>query len=230
MVLKSFEQIIPVDINQLVQGARRHASRMGYLKVGLLIVTAILVVTLIALPFFSPLKQGIQIDIGSGTLTASEVDTSGDMPMMLNPRFYGVDKEGKPFQIVAKDAQQKTPDVIIVNNVEGEILRHPSNEPNAQDSWVALRSARGEIQVKQKQLLLSGGVSVHTSEGYEMDTQSAWIILEEGVAKSDEPVTVQGLPGALKAQGFSLEDRGNIINFTGPVSLTIYPESMRRMK
>ena len=59
-------------------------------------------------------------------------------------------------------------------------------------------------------------------QGYEFQTATARVDLENSTASGDEPIDGQGPFGILKAQGFRVLESGERIFFVGPATLTVF--------
>jgi len=79
----------------------------------------------------------------------------------------------------------------------------------------------GQYHRGTQTLTLEGEVNLFQDQGYELHTQTAIIMLEQGSASSTTPVSSQGPFGQLQSQGFKLQDKGKIVYFTGPARLVL---------
>jgi lipopolysaccharide export system protein LptC len=84
-------------------------------------------------------------------------------------------------------------------------------------------SYTGTYQPQPQLLDLYGDVELYQDRGNEFHTDSASIDIATGTAKSDQPVTGQGPFGHVTAEGFTMLDRGAVIQFTGKTNLTLLP-------
>ena len=86
-----------------------------------------------------------------------------------------------------------------------------------------MTSYTGTYQPQPQLLDLYGDVELYQDRGNEFHTDSARIDVANGTAKSDEPVTGHGPFGHVTAEGFTMLDRGAVIQFTGKTNLTLLP-------
>jgi lipopolysaccharide export system protein LptC len=196
----------------LLPGLGRHKSQVSFVKVFMLIVALGLVSVLIIWPMSSPVDQRYRVAFDS-------IETTDLIsPEMKNPRFQGVDEKNQPYNVTASVAVQKSEDVVSLEKVNGDITLQDN-------TWYSVSANKGIIALVKKKLDLTGNVSLFTDEGLEMHTEKAHIDLSAGLAEGSHPVKIQGLLGVLNAQGFKVKERGDVIDFTGPVTMTIFPKT-----
>jgi len=136
---------------------------------------------------------------------------------MVNPRFDGVDKQGRPYSLTAAEALQIKTDA---NEVD---LLQPSGDMTLEDgTWLSLSADHGLYRRKEELLDLTGNVSFFHDEGFELRSPAAAVDFRSGVASSDAGVEGQGPSGTLAAEGFEFRDEGMTILFQGQSHMVIY--------
>jgi lipopolysaccharide export system protein LptC len=188
----------------------RIVSTMKYLLPG----AAFALLVLVAIwPRLLPDQDRFRVDL------AAVGSTGGSKPQVLNPRLQGIDSEKRPFQIVAdlgsrvqNDAGEEVYDLI---NPKADIVLNDG-------SWIALNANDGRFDLFSNTLHLSGDVNMFHDQGYEFQTATARVDLENSTASGDEPIDGQGPFGILKAQGFRVLESGERIFFVGPATLTVF--------
>lgn len=135
---------------------------------------------------------------------------------MIKPHYQGMDVNNQPYTVLADSATQKDKDTVVMQAVRADVLR-------TDGKWLALNAAAGELNTQSKQLALTGGVNMFYDGGYEFRSDHAQVDIQEGSAYGDSPVEGQGPLGTLKADSFSVTDRGKVIRFNGSVKMTLYP-------
>jgi len=152
-------------------------------------------------------------------LSLNAVDTETAEPKkMINPRFHGIDKLNRPFNVRADEAFQKSDTLVQLKNINGDMALESGQ-------WAMVEATSGEIITDTRQLSLNEGVKVFSSDGYEIRTSGANIDLNAATAKSKNPITMQGPIGLLEGKGFFLDVNEQRLNITGRVKLTIYPNN-----
>ncbi len=134
--------------------------------------------------------------------------------LLNQARYNGVDEQGRRFTVTADLARQVTPDRIDLTAPIGDLTL-------MNGTWVTARSRTGVYLQQTQQLDLAGDVQMYRDDGVTLSTDSASIDLKAGIAASDARVHVEGPFGTLDAQGFTLLDRGAVIQFTGPGRLIL---------
>lgn len=133
---------------------------------------------------------------------------------LIDARYRGVDEKGRPYTVTAATAQQVSP--------EHFNLTMPKGDVTLQDgTWLMLQSKQGVFIQRSNQLDLSHDVTLYRDDGTTLVTASASIDLKNGVAAGSEPVHAEGPFGTLDAQGFSLLDKGAMVQFTGPAHVVL---------
>lgn len=195
----------------------RYSSVVGKLKFSLGIIVMLLVATLILWPLLYPVDQPLK-------LTFNAVESKVAEPSnMMNPRFHGMDRHNRPYNIRADEAFKKDANIISVKNLSGELAIDGTR-------FVMIKAGSGDIAVDGKSLTLSGDVNIFTSEGYEVTTEEATVDLVAGVGIGDKPIMSQGPMGTLKATGFTLDIYEEVLDFKGPVHVTIYPSTKKKKR
>lgn len=135
---------------------------------------------------------------------------------MLKPHYRGVDSSNQPYTVTAEKATQKDAQTVVMQFLRADIALKDGK-------WVALDAGMGEMNTQTRKLFLSKKVNIFYEGGYEFRTEHMHVDMDKSDAEGDAPVEVQGPLGIIKANSFSLVDRGAIIRFNGSVITTLYP-------
>ena len=137
-----------------------------------------------------------------------------DSARLKQPKYHGLDERGRPYTITADWAQQTGPQRIVLSEPKGDVV--PEN-----GGWVMLESHDG-VYIQHAGLLdLSHDVVLYRDDGTVLRTQSASIDVKASAAASSEQTHAEGPFGTLDAQGFTLVDKGAVIQFHGPSRLLV---------
>ena len=170
----------------------------------------LLVASLILWPLLYSVDQPLK-------LTFNALQTKDAEPKkMVNPRFHGIDKFNRPFNIRSDEALQKTETVVAFKNISGDMAVE-------NNQWIMLEASEGEADTEARTMHLSGKVRVFSSDGYEITSPDVDVDLNRAIAKSTFPVQMQGPLGLLTGTGFTLDINEQKLNIEGRVHLTIYP-------
>ncbi len=137
-----------------------------------------------------------------------------DGGQLVDANYSGVDARDRPYTMTASRARQVTPDRIDLTDVKADL---GAGAPG----WLMIESKAGVYNQHGGQLDLSGDVRLYREDGTTMLTDSAAIDLKAGAGASADKVHAEGPFGQLDAQGFTLTDRGAVIQFTGPGRLIL---------
>lgn len=170
----------------------------------------------LALALLSTIALWPELDRAADQARLSFAGISGAVQgaRMTDARYRGVDQQGRPYTLTASIAQQIG---------EGRVnLTQPKGDITLKDgTWLMLQSKKG-VYTKHTSLLdLSRDVTLYRDDGTTMVTESATVDLKNSDAAGAEPVHAEGPFGTLDAQGFTLLDKGAIIQFGGPSHLLL---------
>jgi lipopolysaccharide export system protein LptC len=147
-------------------------------------------------------------------LAMNHVSGSVEGGKLIDARYNGVDEKGRPYTITAATAWQIDPARIGLTMPKGDITLENG-------TWLMLTSKEGTFIQNLNQLDLVKDVTLYRDDGTTMHTQSASIDMKAGAAAGSEPVHVEGPFGILDAQGFTVMDKGNAIDFPGPAHVVL---------
>jgi lipopolysaccharide export system protein LptC len=140
------------------------------------------------------------------------IDASGGE--MRLPRYRGFDEQNQPYMVSAEAAVQIDQDRYKLRNPRGDVTTRSG-------TWLQVQSRRGVYAQHENQLDLSQDVMLYKQDGTVMNTASATIDMKQGVATSSVYTHAEGPFGTLDAEGFTLVDKGGIVQFHGPAKLVL---------
>ncbi len=91
-------------------------------------------------------------------------------------------------------------------------------------SRVTVTSNAGSYDMKTEKLNLVDDVHLVSSTGYEVKLSEAQVDVHKGNVVSEKPVWVKLTNGVINANRLDVIDGGDIIRFSGGVSMTIVPD------
>ncbi|MFC3123489.1 LPS export ABC transporter periplasmic protein LptC [Pseudoroseomonas globiformis] len=124
-------------------------------------------------------------------------------------RYQGLDEQGRPVNVTASSATQQEQQNLI------DLTRPRADMVTSSGAWVMLESETGEYKRDQNLLDLAGRVTLWHEDGSTLRTEAAHIDLNAGAAEGNRAVAAQGPFGTLVSEGFRLQDRGQVVVFTG---------------
>jgi len=192
----------------------RYSKFVGAMKVLLPAMAAALILMVVAWPQLTGVRSKFQVGIGN--LGLDQLENLS----MLNARFDGIDEKDQPYTITADVATQSRRGENLIE------LELPKADITLNDgAWMAMTARVGEFNRDTRLLDLYGAVSLFHDKGFEIQTSTARIDLDAGMAEGNQPVEGHGAAGSIKAEGFRVLERGQTIIFTGRSQLTLLPQA-----
>jgi lipopolysaccharide export system protein LptC len=189
---------------------RSYSRIVGILKILLPAIAVLVMATAVLWPYFNP----EQLE----TLPAAENDVTiaGGNGEISQPRYFGVDEQGRPYEVTATSARR----------ADGEGERYDIVEPTARltlddGTTIDAKAGTGLLDRDRGLLFLSNGVHLRRADGTELTSEHAVVNLDGKSASGDAAVTADGPFGQLSASGFRVEDEGRVVVFTGPAQLDL---------
>ena len=133
---------------------------------------------------------------------------------LTEAQYQGVDAAGRPYTVTAAKVLQVGP--------EQTNLESPKADMQLQSGeWLMVQARQGVYEQKQNRLDLSGDVTIYRDDGTVLATEAVSIDMKASAAAGNAMVHAEGPFGVLDAQGFTVLDRGAVVQFTGPARLVL---------
>jgi lipopolysaccharide export system protein LptC len=137
-----------------------------------------------------------------------------DGGQLTDAQYQGVDDDGRPYTVTATKVRQVGPDRTDLEDPKADMML-------SSGTWLMLEAKRGVYEQKSNRLDLSGDVTLYRDDGTVLTTEAASVDMKSNAAAGQEMVHAEGPFGVLDAQGFTVLDRGAVIQFTGPARLLL---------
>ncbi|MGE0258928.1 MAG: LPS export ABC transporter periplasmic protein LptC [Alphaproteobacteria bacterium] len=189
---------------------RRHTWRVAVLKRVLPAIGVSLLLLIAMWPRLVPLWERMRFSFPPIDLRdAQEL-------RMVNPRYSGIDREGRPFVVTAASGRQ------IPDRQDLMSLQAPVAEIKLRSGAKVWATSISAVYQSQANMLdLFGDVTVTHQDGTRFLTQSARVNVAQDAAEGSDPVSGHGPAGEIKAQGFRIIDKGDTIIFTGRADMLL---------
>jgi lipopolysaccharide export system protein LptC len=201
------------DADQVYRAALRHSRHVHWLRIGVpaVIAAALLMVVLVN---YMPTVGGFRLPGELGNLVIK-----GTKVTMQQPRLTGFTVDSRPYEFTAKSAEQDItkPDLMELHQIEAKVEMQDK-------STVNVTSNSGSYDMKSEMLTLVDSVHLVSSTGYEVRLSEALIDVHKGNVVSQKPVWVKLTNGVINAKRLEVIDGGDIIRFSGGVSMTVRPD------
>lgn len=153
--------------------------------------------------------------IAAALLNRTEEETaSNDEIRLVNPRFYGRDKDGSAFVLSAREAVRDRNRAARIALVDPVILMNSDESARA----TQVQAETGVYDEESKLLALQKNVRVQDrAGGFNFRTEEALVETTTNVVRGSRPVQGEGPTGRIAADAYAVYDRGERITFSGNV-------------
>jgi lipopolysaccharide export system protein LptC len=129
---------------------------------------------------------------------------------MLNPRYAGSDRLGRPYVVTAAVGHQvpDRQDLMSLESPRADLKSHGGTD-------IVLTADTGVYQSQAQLLDLFNNVTLAHENGTRFVTSAARVDTAHNAAEGSEPVEGHGPSGDIKSQGFRIYDKGDTVIFTG---------------
>ncbi|HWD57745.1 MAG TPA: LPS export ABC transporter periplasmic protein LptC [Stellaceae bacterium] len=186
----------------------RYSRRVALLKVALPAIGVSLLLLVVVWPRVAPLFDRFRFQ-------AIDLREAREL-RMINPRYAGTDREGRPFVITAAVGRQvpQRDDVMSLDEPVAHVQSHNGAK-------MVITSQSGVYQTQTQFLDMFGKVTVTHENGSTFTTTSARLDAVNDAAQGHDPVEGHGPQGNVTGQGFQMLDKGDIVIFTGRSNLLL---------
>ncbi len=192
----------------------RHTRVVGWLKVTLPLLALAILATLFLL------ADRIDPD---AALPYAEVDVEGlaREPRMTAPTYAGTTSDGAALTLSADEARPAA-----AAAPAGALgLRMQLDTPDGAST--TLNAATAVLDTTTREIVLSGGVVITTSNGYRMETAELTAKMDRSALQSQAPVTATGPAGDLFAGGMALGQDNRTPGGTPGAYLLVFNSGVR---
>ena len=135
---------------------------------------------------------------------------------MLNPRYAGTDRLGRPYVVTAAVGHQ-VPDRQDLMSLEA-----PRSDLKSHSGADIVLTAQTGVYQQQAQLLdLFDNVTLTHENGTRFVTKTARLDIAHNSAQGNDPIEGHGPSGDIKSQGFRIYDKGDDVVFTGKADMLL---------
>jgi lipopolysaccharide export system protein LptC len=186
----------------------RYSRRVALLKLVLPAIGLSLLLLVVAWPRISPLFDRLRF-------AAIDLREARELRMM-NPRYAGTDRDGRPFVVTASIGRQvpQRDDLMALDQPEADLKSHSG-------ASIVVTADSGVYQTQSQFLDAFGHVTVTHENGTRIVTNAARLDVANNAAEGHEPVEGHGPSGDIAAQGFRVIDHGEVVVFTGRSDLLL---------
>lgn len=204
------------EVDQLFVKVARYTRFVLFSKWFLGVFALLILVGLIAWPLITNDNSGVRV-----SFVSTDGTVSGTHPVMNAPRFSGSDHRGQQYTITAKQAIQQTPQTVLLEQVEGQLL-------GASGRVLMARANSALFHQDTKMVELSGNVNLMDDQGMFFVTEK--LVVNVGTMDVDGSEKIEGstASGKLVATGLKIRDSGNSITFGTVPRVNVTIQAMRQ--
>ena len=152
-----------------------------------------------------------------GRVSYRRIDVTPEGGQLSEAHYQGVDNTGRPYTVTAARVRQSGQDRTDLDQPKADMLTQSGE-------WLMVAAERGVYEQKASRLDLSGEVMLYRDDGTVLTTDAATIDMRANAAAGHAMVHAEGPFGVLDAQGFTVLDRGAVVQFIGPARLVLNGE------
>src|SRR4051812_12902298 len=172
---------------------RRHTRRVAILKRVLPAIGVLLLLLIAIWPRLEPLWERMRV-----SFPAIDLRDAREL-RMVNPRYSGTDREGRPFVVIADSARQ------IPDRQDLVSLLAPIAELTLRSgAHVHATSVSAVYQSQASVIDMFGDVTVTHQDGTHFVTRTARVNAAQNAAEGNDPVAGHGPAGDVTAEGFRI--------------------------
>lgn len=186
----------------------RYSRRVALLKLALPAIGGTMLLLVVVWPRVAPLFERFRF-------AAIDLREAREL-RMINPRYAGTDRDGRPFVVTAAVGRQvpQRDDVMSLDQPVANVQSHSGAK-------IVITSDSGVYQTQTQFLDMFGNVTVNHENGSTFTTSAARLDAANDAAEGHAPVEGHGPQGDVTGQGFQIIDKGDIVIFTGRSNLLL---------
>jgi lipopolysaccharide export system protein LptC len=208
-----FPVAAPDNTDRAYRAAMRHSRQVRVLRVVLIAGIAVVLLGTMAANYLPSVGE-VRIPGAIGNLVIK-----GTKITMQQPKLTGYTSDARPYEFTANAAAQdiNKPDLVELQQLHARLQMEDK-------STVEMTAPSGNYDMKADKLFLFEDIALASSTGYAARMKEATIDMKSGNVTSDKPVWVKLLNGNLTGKHLEISENGNVIRFTGGVSMTLHPD------
>jgi len=191
------------DRDQAFRSARRHSRRVRMLRWALPSIALGGLALIASILWLDPLRfyRGIQTEFGRISITDNKLTIDA-------PKLSGFTQDRRPYSLTADSASQDLtrPNVVELTGIRGQVELANRGETE-------LRALRGVYDMKAGSLMLTEGIEIAASGGYQVVLKDAFVDVRKGRIVTNNPVSAVFPDGSLQAERAEIFDHGDRVRF-----------------
>jgi lipopolysaccharide export system protein LptC len=208
------------DAERAFSAARKHSRVVRILRIAIpaAVLFGFIVIGLIT--YFNPLRMLAKLPIDISNLIVS-----GTKVTMEQPRLSGFTHDARAYELSADAAAQDLtkPDLVELQHLRAKVQMQDN-------SSMQMTAALGIYNSKVETLKLERDILLTSTTGYQGRLSEAMIDIRKGHVVSEHPVEVTMLQGTLNANRLEIVDSGDLVTFSGGVTMMLMLNETQQQK
>ncbi|TKD50981.1 LPS export ABC transporter periplasmic protein LptC [Sphingomonas baiyangensis] len=192
-----------------------HDVLVKLLQVALPMAVGVLAAFLVMAPLFAGGDVSFVLD-------KNKVDVAQERMRIQAARYRGADDKGRPFQLNAGSAVQRSSAerVVALDDLAAGL--------RLSDGPATLRAQQGQYDMEREQVAIDGPIAFRAADGYALDTRDATIDLRERRLQSGTRVTGRAPQGTFSGDRLDADLDARTVKLSGNARLRIVPGNANR--
>jgi lipopolysaccharide export system protein LptC len=194
------------------RAAGRHSARVRFLRRAM-IACSVAAVAFAIYAVFDPFRR-LPANVSIG-----QVRVDGTRITVETPKINGLQKNGRPYEVMARAGIQDTttPNIVELLGIDAKIGLNDA-------STLKVTSEHGTYDSSSDRLAMSGTTRIRNDVGYTIFMKTAQMNFRTGALTSRDPVNVILQGGKVAANQIDIQNDGKV-SFEGDVKSTIEPDA-----
>lgn len=193
------------------RAAGRHSARVRFLRWTIVACCVLAVGVISVLAAFDPFRRAPR------NISIGQVSVVGTRITVESPKISGVQKDGRPYEVMARAGMQDTTTPNII-----ELLGIDASIGLGDESTLKVTAERGTYDSVNDHLVMDGSAEIKNDVGYAIFMKTAHVDFKKGSLVSSDRVNVVLNGGAIAANQIDIENDGKV-SFEGAVKSIIEP-------
>lgn len=192
-----------------IKAAGRHSARVRFLRRAIVVICVLAVGVVAGLAAFDPFRR-LPRNVSIG-----QVRVDGTRITVEAPKISGVQKDGRPYEVMAQAGMQDTttPNIIELRGIDAKIGLGDA-------STLKVTAEHGTYDSLNDHLVMDGSAQIKNDVGYAIFLKTAHVDFKTGALVSTDPVNVVLNGGTVAANQIDIENDGKV-SFEGAVKSII---------
>ncbi|SDB51289.1 LPS export ABC transporter periplasmic protein LptC [Bauldia litoralis] len=191
--------------------ARRHSRLVSVLKFALPGIALVGILAFLGFVQFAPAPD-------DAVITLSGINVESESVTMQTPHISGFDGTKRAYEVRAARAIQDlgNPKIVTMEEIVAQ-LRMDDGET------AHLTATTGTYDDDTKQMVLSKGIALKTTNGYEANLEDAQVDIEKSHMTTGKPLTITTSQAKIEANAMEFRDNGKFVMFKNGVTVFFTP-------